>query len=156
MVDVPAGVDHGTQLRLPGRGGAGPRGGPAGDMYVHLAVAAHPRFERRANDLVSVVHIPMTQAALGAHLSFETLDGDEDLVIPPGTQTGRVFELRGRGVPFTNGRGRGNLLVQVVVDTPTGLGKEEEELLRRVAEIRDEDVAPADTGFLSRIRSAFK
>jgi molecular chaperone DnaJ len=78
------------------------------------------------------------------------------MALPPGTQSGRVFELRGRGVPAGRGRGRGNLLVRVLVDTPTDLGKDEEDLLRRLAEVRGEDVAPADSGFLSRIRSAFK
>lgn len=156
-VDIPAGVDDGTQLRLPGRGGAGPRGGPLGDLYLHVRVRAHERFTRDGFDLHAELHVTMTQAALGAHLTFETLDGEEDLALPPGTQSGRVFELRGRGVPGgSRGRTRGDLLVRVVVDTPTALGKEEEDLLRRLAEVRGEDVAPADTGFLSRIRSAFK
>ncbi|HUP87196.1 MAG TPA: molecular chaperone DnaJ [Acidimicrobiales bacterium] len=155
-VDIPAGVDDGTQLRLPGRGGAGPRGGPLGDLYLHTRVGPHERFRRNGQDLVADLHIPMTQAALGAHLTFETLDGEEDLALPPGTQSGRVFELRGRGVPGGRGRARGDLLVQVFVDTPTDLGKEEQDLLRRLAAIRDEEVAPEETGFLSRIKSAFK
>ncbi len=155
-VDIPAGVDDGTQLRLPGRGGAGPRGGPLGDLYLHTRVRPHERFRRDGQDLIADLHVAMTQAALGAHLTFETLDGGEDLALPPGTQNGRVFELRGRGVPGGRGRPRGDLLVRVTVDTPTALDKEAEELLRRFAELRGEDVAPADTGFLSRIRSAFK
>jgi molecular chaperone DnaJ len=105
---------------------------------------------------VHVLHLPMTQAALGAHLPFTTLDGDEDLVIPRGTQSGRVFRLRGRGVPHLEGRGRGDLLVQVVVDTPDELSSEQEELVRRLAAARGEEVAPADTGFFARIKSAFK
>ena len=155
-VDIPAGVDDGTQLRLPGRGGAGSRGGPMGDLYLHTRVRPHERFRRNGQDLIADLHVPMTQAALGAHLTFETLDGEEDLALPPGTQSGRVFELRGRGVPAGRGRARGDLLVQVFVDTPTDLGKEEQELLRRLASLRDEDVAPEETGFLSRIKSAFK
>lgn len=155
-VDVPAGVDTGATLRLPGRGAAGLRGGAHGDLYVHLRVARHPRFERQGADLVHELHLPVTQAALGAQLPFETLDGSEELVVPPGTQTGRVFRLRGRGVPHLEGRGRGDLLVQVVVDTPTDLTPEEEDLLRRLAAARGDDVAPADTGFFSRIKSAFK
>jgi molecular chaperone DnaJ len=87
---------------------------------------------------------------------FETLDGAEDLVIPAGTQTGRVFRLRGRGVPRVDGRARGDLLVEVVVDTPAALGREEEDLLRQLAALRGEEVAPVDNGLLSRIRSAFK
>jgi molecular chaperone DnaJ len=154
-VDIPAGVDDGTQLRLPGRGAAGPRGGPLGDLYLHVRVRPHDRFTRDGQDLHAELHVPMTQAVLGAHLTFETLDGEEDLALPQGTQSGRVFELRGRGVPGRGGR-RGDLLLHVFVDTPTDLGKEEEELVRRLAELRGEAVAPAETGFLSRIRSAFK
>lgn len=155
-VDVPAGVDTGSTLRLSGRGAAGLRGGGYGDLYVHVRVGTHPRFQRHGDDLVHELHIPFTQAALGAHIPFETLDGTEDLVLPRGTQTGRVFRLKGRGVPHVDGRGRGDLLVQVVVDTPADLSRDEEELLRRLAELRGDDVAPPDTGFFSRIRSAFK
>lgn len=155
-VESPAGVDDGSTLRLPGRGAAGMRGGPAGDVYVHLRVAAHDRFARQGYDLVHELHVPMTQAALGAHLSFETLDGEEDLVVPPGTQSGRVFRLRGRGVPHVEGRGRGDLLLSVVVDTPTELSKAAEDLLRQYATERGEEVASPDTGLFSKIRSAFR
>lgn len=155
-VDVPAGVDTGSTLRLAGRGAAGLRGGGYGDLYVHVRVGTHPRFQRAGDDLVHELHIPFTQAALGVQLPFETLDGTEDLVLPRGTQTGRVFRLKGRGVPHVDGRGRGDLLVQVVVDTPSELSPEEEELVRRLADVRGDPVAPPDTGFFSRIRSAFK
>jgi molecular chaperone DnaJ len=155
-VDVPAGVDDGNTLRLTGRGAAGPRGGPAGDLYVHLRVVPHAYFQRQGFDLVHVLHVPMTQAVLGARLDYETLDGHEDLVVPTGTQSGRVFRLRGRGVPHVNARGRGDLLVQVVVDTPTDVTPEQEELVRRFAAERGEEVAPPEKGFLSRFRSAFK
>jgi molecular chaperone DnaJ len=155
-VDIPAGVDTGATLRLPGRGAVGVRGGAQGDLYVHVRVRRHPRFERQGVDLVHQLRIAATQAALGAHLSFETLDGAEDLVVPRGTQTGRVFRLRGRGVPDLEGRGRGDLLVQVLVETPEDLTREQEELLRRFAELRGDDVAPVDAGLLGRIRSAFK
>lgn len=155
-VDIPAGVDDGTQLRLPGRGAAGPRGGPLGDLYLHVRVRPHERFRRDGSNLIADVHVTMAQAALGAHLTFETLDGTEDLALPPGTQSGRIFELRGRGVPGGRGRPRGDLRVQVIVDTPTALDKEPEELLRRFAELRGEQVASQDAGFVSRIRSAFK
>ena len=155
-VDIPAGVDDGNTLQLGGRGAAGPRGGRPGDLFVHLRVKPDERFHRQGNDLVHVLHLPMTQAALGAHLRYETLDGTEDLVIPRGTQPGKVFRLRGRGVPDVNGRGRGDLLVQVVVDTPTELTKEQEDLLRLFAGARGEDVAPAESGFFAKVRSAFK
>lgn len=155
-VDVPAGIDNGQTLRLTNRGAAGPRGGPAGDLYVHVRVRPHAHLVRQGYDLVDELHLAATQAALGAHLTYETLDGSEDLVVPAGTQTGRVFRLRGRGIPHVDGRGRGDLLVQVVVDTPTDLTAEQEELLRRFAESRGEGVAPAEHGFFSKIRSAFK
>ena len=155
-VDIPAGVDTGATLRLAGRGAAGVRGGPHGDLYVHVQVRRHHRFERQGVDLVHQLRIPVTQAALGAVLTFDTLDGTEDLVIPRGTQTGRVFRLRGRGVPHLEGRGRGDLLVQVLVETPADLSKDEEELLRHLAALRGEEVADADTGLLGKIKSAFK
>ena len=98
----------------------------------------------------------MAQAALGAHLMLETLDGFEDLVIPRGTQSGKVFKLKHRGVPRLDGRGRGDLLVQVRVDIPTTLDEESEDRLRRYATVRGEDVAPAEEGFFSRFKTAFK
>ncbi|MCP3853879.1 MAG: molecular chaperone DnaJ [Actinomycetia bacterium] len=155
-VDIPPGVDSGSTLRLSGRGAVGPRSGPAGDLYVQIRVRPHERFTREGYDLHHRLELPMTQASLGAHIEFETLDGTEDLVIPKGTQSGRVFRLRGRGVPQLEGRGRGDLLLHAEVATPAALSTEEEELLRRLAELRQEEVAPADDGFLSRIRSAFR
>jgi molecular chaperone DnaJ len=156
VVDVPAGVDEGSTLRLPGRGAGGLRGGPPGDLYVHLRVRPHPTVTRRGTDLLAVMHVAATQAALGVSLSFESLDGDEELAIPGGTQSGREFRLRGRGVPHLQGRGRGDLIVTVVVDTPTDLTREQEELLRQLAAARAEEVAPPEAGFLSKLRSAFK
>src|SRR3954470_20004798 len=156
LVDIPAGVDDGSTLRLTGKGAAGPRGGPSGDLYVHLRVRPSERFARVGYDLVHVLHVAMTQAALGVHIPFETLDGVEDLVIPPGTQNGRELRLRGRGVPHVDGRGRGDLVIQVAVDVPTDLSKAQEDLLRELAAQREEEVAPADTGFFARIKSAFK
>lgn len=155
-VDVPAGVDTGSTLRLSGRGAVGPRNGPPGDLYVKIRVAPHERFTRQGADLVHELPITAVQAALGHHLSYETLDGTEDLLIPRGTQTGRVFRLRGRGVPHLEGRGRGDLLVKVVVTTPTDISRDEAELLQKFAELRGEAVNPPDAGLLSRIRSAFK
>lgn len=157
QVDVPAGVDHGVTLRLTGRGPAGPRGGAPGDLYVHLFVKPHERFERDGFDLVQTVRISMAQAALGVQMPFEALDGAEELEIPAGTQSGRVFKLRGRGVPYTDGRGRGDLLVPVVVEVPTELTKAQEEMLRQFAADRGEEVAPPGSGgFRARLRSAFR
>lgn len=155
-VDVPAGVDEGSTLRLTGRGAVGMRGGPPGDLYVRLRVKPHDRFERHGDDLVHPLTITMAQAALGAHLMLETLDGYEDLVIPRGTQSGKVFKLKHRGVPRLDGRGRGDLLVQTNVEIPTSLDEESEDLLRQFATVRGEEVAPAEEGFFSRFKTAFK
>jgi molecular chaperone DnaJ len=119
-------------------------------------VKAHPRFQRNGFDLIELLEIPFTQAALGAHLPYETLDGVEDLIIPPGTQNGRTLRLRDRGVPNTNGRSRGDLIVQIHVAVPTTLSKTEDELLRRFAQERNEEVAPPDKSILGKIRSAFR
>ena len=155
-VDIPAGVDTGSTLRLSGRGAVGPRGGAHGDLYVHVRAKAHERFTRDGFDLHCELPISFAQATLGAHLGFDTLDGSEDLVIPRGTPSGKEFRLRGRGVPHLERRSRGDLIVRAVVDVPTDLGPEEEDLLRQFAEQRGDSVAPADAGFLSRIRSAFR
>ena len=156
VVEVPPGVDDGSTLRLNGRGAAGSRGGPPGDVYVHLRVRPDPRFVRAGVDLHHELHVAFTQAALGAELEVPTLDGPEVLAVPPGTQTGREFRLRGRGVPHLQGRGRGDLVVRLVVDTPIELSREQEELLRQLAAERGEAVAPTGSGLFSKIRGAFK
>lgn len=154
-VEVPAGVDEGSTLRLTGRGPAGPRGGPAGDLYVHIAVVPDPRFARQGDDLHVVLPVSMTQAALGCAVELETFEGAETITVAPGTQSGHVLRLRGRGVPHVRGRGRGDLLVEVAVQTPTDLSHEQEELLRRLAAERGEQVTPPSEGLISRLRSAF-
>jgi molecular chaperone DnaJ len=155
QVDVPAGVDTGSTLRLTGRGAVGPRGGGAGDLFVHLRVRPHERYERDGFDLVTVVEVSIAQAALGVSLQLPTLDGDETLVVPAGTQPGREFVLKRRGVPRLQSSGRGDLRVLISVKVPTKLSDNESRLLRQFAEARGEDVAPADTSFFSRIKSAF-
>jgi molecular chaperone DnaJ len=155
-VEVPAGVDDGSTLRLSGRGAAGPRGGPPGDLYLHLRVRPHPTITRDGYDLRTAAQASMAQAALGAQVSVDTLEGPEEIVVPAGCQSGYEVRLRGRGVPHLQRRGRGDLIVTVVVETPTELTAAQEELLRRFAAERGEDVAPPEAGFISRIRSAFK
>jgi molecular chaperone DnaJ len=156
QVDVPAGVDSGSTLRLSGRGAVGPRGGGTGDLYVHLRVRPHDRYDRVDNDLVTTVHVSIVQAALGTTVTLPTLDGEEELRIPAGTQSGRVFTLRGRGVPAVRGRGRGDLRVELVVDVPTKLTPTQEELMRRLAEeLGDPVEPPGGQGIMSRIKSAF-
>lgn len=155
-VDIPAGVDTGSTLRLTGRGAAGPRGGAPGDLYVHVRVAPHERFVRDGSDLRSDLPISFAQATLGAEVPFETLDGTERLQIPRGCPSGHQLRLRGLGVPHLERRHRGDLIVRILVDVPTDLTAEQEELLRRFAQLRGEEVAPAEEGFLSKIRSAFR
>lgn len=139
-IDVPAGVESGTTLRLTGRGSAGPRGGANGDLYVHVQVREHAYFRRRGNDLFHQMHIPFTQAALGAHLDYETLDSMETLVVPPGTTTGSEVRFAGKGVPSMSDHSRGDLLVRFVVDVPSDLDAEQTELVRKLAQLRGEKV----------------
>jgi molecular chaperone DnaJ len=155
-VDVPAGVDDGTRLRLAGRGAAAQRGGPPGDLYVTIRVAAHPQFERHGDDLLHVRRLGVTQAVLGTELEIETLDGPQALTVPAGTQPGQLFRLKGAGVPALRGRGRGDLLVRIEVEIPSKLDDEEAELLYRLAELRGESVAPPSKGVFARLKSAFQ
>lgn len=156
-VEVPAGVDTGSTLRLPGRGAVGPRGGPNGDLYVHLRVREHPRFVRDGQHLVHRLGLSPAQAALGARIELETLDGVEELTIERGAQPGDVIRLRGKGVPAVSGRGRGrgDLLVELTVDVPKELGEEEEALYRQLAALRGEEVAPPGSdGLFGRIKKS--
>ncbi len=137
-VEVPAGVADGVELRVPGAGHAGRAGGPAGDLYLSIEVEEHPVFERRGQDLFATLELPMVQAALGAELELETLDGKERVAIEPGTRSGTEFRLRGKGMSNLGRRGRGDLVVTVHVATPTGLSREERQLLERLAEVRGE------------------
>jgi molecular chaperone DnaJ len=155
QVDVPAGVDSGSTLRLTGRGAVGPRGGSAGDLYVHLRVASHERYRREGDDLVTELPVSFAQATLGAKFTLPTLDGDEDIVVPAGTQPGREFVLRQRGVPRLHGRGRGDLRVRVDVQVPTKLSDAEADLLRKFAELRGEELH-SEHGLFARIKSAFQ
>ena len=155
-VDVPAGVDAGSTLRLTERGAAGPRGGTQGDLYVHIKVREHELFTRVGDDLVMERPIGFAQAALGAELNIPTLEEPEIIVVPAGTQSSKRFRLRAKGVPHVNGRGRGDLIVELVVETPTDLTDEQEALLRQFAEMRAESVAEPDEGFLTKVKSAFK
>jgi molecular chaperone DnaJ len=155
-VDVPKGIDAGQRLRLAGRGPAGPRGGPAGDLYVAVRVAPHPRFERRGDELWCSLPVSIAQATLGTTLNLETLDGPKELVVAGGTQPGSTLRLRGLGVPSLRSGRRGDLVAEIRVEVPTRLNAEEAEAIARFAELRGEDVTPPQEGLFSRIRSAFK
>jgi molecular chaperone DnaJ len=155
-VDIPAGVANGTTLRLTGRGAVGTRGGAPGDLYVEVRVKSHPVFKRDGEHLLADLHVAVTQAALGATVSFEAIDGRVEVDVPAGSQTGKVFMIRDRGIPHLRGRGRGNLALTLVVDTPAGLTEEQSELLRQLAELRGETVkGHGEGGLFSKIRSAF-
>ncbi len=161
VVRVPPGVDSGATLRLGGRGSVGPRGGPAGDLYVHLRVAESDTFVRQGDSLVAELPVTMLQAALGATVTFETLDGPRDLAVKAGTQPNDTIRLGGLGVPRANGRGRGDLHVVVRVDIPKKLSKSDAAKLRDVASARGEQVdgivvdrsAPADPHDREQARS---
>lgn len=154
-VDVPAGISSGQTLRLTGRGAVGARGGSAGDLYVHVAVAQHAMFMRDEDDLIYEFPVSIAQASLGVHKVLEALDGELDLVVPAGTQHGHEFVARGRGVPHLNGRGRGHLRVRLAVVVPKNLSDEQEALLRQLAQLSGEEVGSPDKGLFSRIKSAF-
>jgi molecular chaperone DnaJ len=159
-VAIPAGVEHGMRLRLTGEGEVGPGGGPPGDLYVEIEERKHPTFERHGTDLHAALAVPMTAAALGTSLKLETLDGPVDIDVKPGTQSGTVIPLRGRGVPRLRSNSRGDLHVHLEVSTPTKLDNEQEELLRKLASLRGEETPDgafkaASPGLFGRIRDAF-
>jgi len=152
-VDIPAGVDTGATLRLTGRGAAGVRGAGFGDLYVRVRVLPHDRFQRDGADLVTELAVPMTIAALGGELTIETLEGDETITVDASTQTGKVFKLKGQGVPSLQGGRRGDIRAIAVVMTPEKLTDEEEDLLRTFAALRGDELNESRS-LLGRIRSA--
>src|SRR6266849_6718138 len=152
-VKVPAGVDDGSRLRIAGEGESGYNGGPAGDLYVFLSVAAHPKFTRRDYDIHSDQSITFTQAALGGEAMAETIDGTESLRVPAGTQPGQVFRLRGKGVQFLDGTGRGDHYVHVTVRVPTSLTDEQRNLLQQIAATEVIDVQ--EKGVLDKVKDFF-
>jgi len=169
-VKIPPGVDTGTRVQLSGEGEVGPGGGPAGDLYVEIHVATHPLFKREGDDLHCTVTLPMTAAALGTKIDLPTLEGDlgeeteleatVPIDIKPGTQSGETVVLSARGVPRLRGTGRGDLVVHVVVETPSRLDQRQEELLRELAALRDEEQAGGSfarphKSVFDRLRDAF-
>lgn len=174
-IKVPAGVDNGTRLQLTGQGEVGPGGGSAGDLYVELRIARHPTFTRQGSDLHCTVTVPMTAAALGTVLTLPTLEADLieadpdavvetptsfELELKPGTQPGSDQVLRGLGVPGLHGRGRGDLIITVLVETPTNLDEEQVELLSQLAKARSEEhplgsLRATKQGVFGRLRDAF-
>jgi len=152
-VEIPAGVDDGTRLRLSGRGGTGERGAPQGDLYVQVRIAPHPDFTRVGSDLHHKVYIGIAEAALGKAISVPLVDGSTtEIDIPAGTQSATVFRLGRQGMPRLQRRGRGDLLIEVDVVVPTELSPEEESLLQEFAALHGEE--PADGRRRKRKRRA--
>lgn len=154
-VTIPAGVDDGMRVRVPGEGEASPDDGPVGDCYVFITVRPHELFKRDGNHLVLQLPISYSQAALGAEIEVPTLDGPENLMIDPGTQNGDVFTLRGKGVVDPRGGRAGDLLVQVFIEVPKKLIQEQERLLRELADLDHESVLPHRKSFLDKLRTFF-
>lgn len=153
-VKIPAGVETGSRLRVQGEGEGGAQGGGAGDLYVVIHVAEHEHFERQGENLYSSEPVSFAQAALGAEISVKTLDGEEKIKIPAGTQTGTVFRLKNQGMPILGGRGKGDLFVAVQLVTPKTLTKEQRKLLEQLALVEDRDFE-RDPSFMDKVRSIF-
>ncbi len=155
-VNIPAGVEDGTRIRLAGEGEAGLRGGPAGDLYIFLSIKPHAFFQRDGADLFSRVPISMVTAALGGEFTTPTIDGsDAKVKIPAGTQTGKQFRLRGKGMPILRSRDTGDLYIQVVIETPQNLTRRQREILEEFESECSKETHPESHGFLSRVREFF-
>ena len=154
---VPAGVDTGTRLRVPGEGEAGANGGPTGDLYVVLEVKEHAFFERRGADLYCTIPVSIAQAALGAELSVPGLNGEEKLKIPEGTQSGAVFRIKGHGLPDPRGGGKGDLYYHVRVITPSKLNRDQRKLMEQLGATLKVDNKPAERGssFFDKVKDIF-
>ena len=155
-VNVPAGVEDGTRIRLAGEGEAGLRGGPAGDLYIFLSIKPHAFFQRDAADLFCRVPISMVTASLGGEVIVPTLDGsDAKVKVPEGTQSGKQFRLKAKGMPVLRSRNLGDLYIQVVVETPQNLTRRQRELLQEFDRESSKDTQPESDGFFSRVREFF-
>jgi molecular chaperone DnaJ len=154
-VKVPPGVDTGTRLKLTSEGEPGERGGPPGDLYVVVHVQEHPIFIREDTEVICEVPISFTQAALGSTIDVPTLDGKVKMKIPSGTQSGKVFRLRGKGIPHLNGYQRGDQHVRVTVEVPEKLSKKQKEILEQFQAATGEDAHPQSKGFFDKVRELF-
>ena len=152
-IKIPAGVETGSRLRVTGEGEGGVNGGPSGDLFIVLHVKEHEQFERQGANLYSAVPVTFAQAALGADIKVKTLDGEEDLKVPAGTQTGTVFRVKAKGMPNLAARGHGDLFVAVTLVTPKTLTKEQRKLLEQLAEVETHDFS--DESFIDKVRNIF-
>uniref|UniRef100_UPI0037C0FF72 molecular chaperone DnaJ n=1 Tax=Granulicella aggregans TaxID=474949 RepID=UPI0037C0FF72 len=155
LVKVPAGVEQDTRIRYQGEGEAGMFGGPTGDLYVVLNVKPHKFFERDGDDLHCMVPISFPQAALGTELEIQTLEGPATIKVPEGTQSGKEIKLRGQGVPHLNEHGKGDLIVEIRVSTPTKLSKSQRELLKQLEETMTVENTPASRSVFSKVKDIF-
>jgi molecular chaperone DnaJ len=155
LVKVPAGVEQDTRIRYQGEGEAGQFGGPSGDLYVILSVKPHKFFERDGDDLHCVMPISFPQAALGTELQIETLEGPATIKIPEGTQNGKQFKLRSKGVPHLNEHGKGDLIVEIRVATPSKLNKQQRDLLKQLAETMQVENTPTSRGLFEKMKDIF-
>ena len=156
-VTIPPGVDTGTRIRLSGKGEAGPRGAPSGDLYIFVHVKPHALFQREGTMLATRVPISFTKAALGGEIQIPDLDGETiKLSIPAGIQSGRELRQRGAGMPVLQGRGRGDLVVEIAVETPTKLSREQRALLEQFRETETGDECPESRGFFDKFKGAFR
>ena len=152
-VNIPAGVEDGTRIRLAGEGEAGVRGGPAGDLYIFLSIGAHPFFQREGADVHCRVPVSMVTAAVGGEFQVPTIDGGKTKVkVPEGTQSGRRFRLGGKGMPVLRSRQSGDMYVQVVVETPQKLTKRQRELLAEFERLSSNETQPESSGFLGKVK----
>ncbi len=155
-ITVPPGVDNGSQMRLSGEGEPGAKGGPAGDLYVSIAVQEHKVFQRQGSDILYELPITFPQAALGDEIEIPSLEGSQAFKIPAGTQPGKVFNLRHKGIAHLRGGGRGDMLVKVKVVIPENLTEYQRKLLQEMAKTMDQEVSPQDgKGFFDKIKDAF-
>jgi len=155
-VRIPPGVDEGTRIRLAGEGDAGEHGGPPGDLYIVISVKKHPYFRRQDSDVLLELPINIAQAALGDEVEIPTLEGTEKLVIPPGTQPGQVFRLKGKGIPHLRRNGRGDMLITIRVVVPTRLDERQKELLQELAKSLGKEVFPPQgKGFFEKVKDVF-
>jgi molecular chaperone DnaJ len=154
-INIPAGVDTGTAIRISGEGEAGDPGAPRGDLYCVIRVRDHALFQRQDQHLVCQVPISFSQAALGGEIEVPTLDGPVTKQLERGTQHGAVIRIAGKGMPSLRGGRRGDLLVQVIVETPKHLNKRQEELLRELAELENKNVSPQRKSFMDKLRDFF-
>ena len=156
MITIPPGVDDGSQMRLSGEGEPGAKGGPRGDLYVSISVLQHKLFQRKGSDILYELPLSFPQAALGDEVEVPTLEGPHPLKIPAGTQPGRVFNLRHKGIAHLRGNGRGDMLVRVKVVVPDSLTEHQRELLQELAKTMDQEVSPQDgKGLFDKIKDAF-